>query len=529
MSLNEENAEVLSRREAIVFAGASTLGVLLFGCGGGSGSSGATPTPSPTPSPTPTPGPVGELGTMLFSRANFFDSNGGEIVDSSRKIKLIVPPGALMKSTEITLDIYEKQRNIAAPNKFKANENAIDIKMDIDSMNDGRFIEVILNFDGEFSEVGTMAFATNIKGDVVPLEIIFDDLKKEIIARINKKAMIALVSGRSRGGSVKIGVFSSAIASQTSNAFGQLYVFDKTKHDFTILDDVSSKKGKKRIALIVHGIMSDRKSMSQLALFLDNSFSTPLDLSLKDNSEPVYQEVWCYEYNWKARIEESAKLLADKLKLISNDIPNIDIFAHSMGGLVCRWALEHEGLGGTIRRLITLSTPHDGVPLQVIQFLLWLLANKTGVDVAGYIPGVNDLVSKSIENPLSPSFLKKLNNDNSKFKDKADYYTLAGVFYDDYIFGDFNMGKTINDYYYNAGDLSDTIRHDGIVPQYSSIYDGLSRKSDSWLENIINRSWTVTLNHHDVAGASDDKLLKLVEVIRPWIISGFKSISVGVQ
>ena len=75
-----------------------------------------------------------------------------------------------------------------------------------------------------------------------------------------------------------------------------------------------------------------------------------------------------YGYDWRQPNEKSAYGLALLLTFVAKQYPgaNIWILAHSMGGLVSRYVIESGEFGTpayTLTGLITMATPHLGVPL----------------------------------------------------------------------------------------------------------------------------------------------------------------------
>jgi len=69
-----------------------------------------------------------------------------------------------------------------------------------------------------------------------------------------------------------------------------------------------------------------------------------------------------------APIEEFAGRLGERVDAIlqSTGAEQIDLVAHSMGGLVARYYVEQLGGAGKVRRCITIETPHHGTLLAVI-------------------------------------------------------------------------------------------------------------------------------------------------------------------
>lgn len=56
----------------------------------------------------------------------------------------------------------------------------------------------------------------------------------------------------------------------------------------------------------------------------------------------------------------------------------VDIVAHSMGGIVARYFVQALGGDGTVRKLITLGTPHEGTELSKFSLLPHLKELKPG-------------------------------------------------------------------------------------------------------------------------------------------------------
>jgi triacylglycerol esterase/lipase EstA (alpha/beta hydrolase family) len=62
-------------------------------------------------------------------------------------------------------------------------------------------------------------------------------------------------------------------------------------------------------------------------------------------------------------VEEWAAQVAARLQELKREHPGagVDLIAHSMGGLVCRWVLAHHPeLASEVQTLVTLGTPHAG-------------------------------------------------------------------------------------------------------------------------------------------------------------------------
>jgi len=89
-----------------------------------------------------------------------------------------------------------------------------------------------------------------------------------------------------------------------------------------------------------------------------------------------YDVVLAFDYeNINTGIRETARKLAQRLAdvgLAAGHEKTLHLAAHSMGGLVSRWFIEHEGGSEVVQRLVTLGTPHDGSPWPKVED--WALA-----------------------------------------------------------------------------------------------------------------------------------------------------------
>ncbi|MBZ0253214.1 MAG: alpha/beta fold hydrolase [Candidatus Methylomirabilis sp.] len=112
----------------------------------------------------------------------------------------------------------------------------------------------------------------------------------------------------------------------------------------------SARPGPKPPVLLVHGFGHNASAWLLYAALLRRSGWT---------------EVYVLNYpSWNGRIEEHARRLARKVEEIAARTPHarLDLVAHSMGGMVSRWYLQHLGGAERVRKLVTLGTPHAGIP-----------------------------------------------------------------------------------------------------------------------------------------------------------------------
>jgi pimeloyl-ACP methyl ester carboxylesterase len=123
---------------------------------------------------------------------------------------------------------------------------------------------------------------------------------------------------------------------------------------------VEALQAGQKVLLYVHGILGETKDI------VGTVVSTPSGLT-----QPISQHyplILAYDYeNLNTSIKESGRLLREKLIEVGlgpNHGKNLNIVAHSMGGLVARWFIEHQGGGSDqmVKRLVMLGTPNGGSP-----------------------------------------------------------------------------------------------------------------------------------------------------------------------
>lgn len=203
--------------------------------------------------------------------------------------------------------------------------------------------------------------------------------------------------------------------------------------------------GGKRIAILIHGIRNDIKNLNDLAKKLKS----------------YYDEIWGFNYDWRNHISANGAELAKEIRTHATNTTRIDIYGHSMGGLVARYALEKGNVSAYVERLYTMGTPHLGVPINdptdmpgdgwwvVLDDIIAWLADLT-------TDGVLDLLEKS-------EFLSNL-NDNSREAQNTVYIVFGGKKYSDYLsVSSFSFGNYAHAQIYNYADC------DGIVAVYSAL------------------------------------------------------------
>lgn len=112
-----------------------------------------------------------------------------------------------------------------------------------------------------------------------------------------------------------------------------------------------------KIMLVIHGLIGKSRTMTG---FVNHSIAE--GKCLHDD----YDLVIGFDYeNLNSRIEDIALALKQELAdvgITADSGQQVDIVAHSMGGLVSRWFIEREGGGEVIRKLVMVGTQNGGSP-----------------------------------------------------------------------------------------------------------------------------------------------------------------------
>lgn len=113
----------------------------------------------------------------------------------------------------------------------------------------------------------------------------------------------------------------------------------------------------RKILLVIHGIIGESRTMAGFV-----NHPTAEGKCLHDE----YDLVMGFDYeNLNSRIQDIAQALKQALLdvgITTDAGKQVDIVAHSMGGLVSRWFIEREGGDAMIRKLVMVGTPNGGSP-----------------------------------------------------------------------------------------------------------------------------------------------------------------------
>jgi triacylglycerol esterase/lipase EstA (alpha/beta hydrolase family) len=458
----------IKRRDFLRLLGSGAIGLAagdaLAGCGGGSGGA-----------------PNSNQNPVLFQESRQIASSGDTITDTLRGLSLNVPANTLNHLTTITLTIRRDQIIEATPKGFTANPNAIEITFDAAAMlPNGTFI-LQIPWAGNYTSIGTVVFLKNTAGTILPVTTSYDANQRMITGTISKPDVVAVA---------KNNIFNVFIAnadiSEGTKAAAKVFVPSSSRR-------IARAATNKRVAVIVHGILNQGENVAPIALYL-NSDQFKLPTGGTDSNHSATGKVYDYtdntfSYDYLDHIANNGTRLAQYIRSQYGDADVVDIYAHSMGGLVSRFAIEQAGLGSRIRQVVTLGTPHTGVPLRIIQLFLFLILPDLYEGLTLTIPGLIDLLQDS-------AFLTALNKGASPISSTA-YRTVGGTSYANF---KGNLGGAIEAVYYVLNGLTH-IEHDGIVPLTSALAVGNPERSTA-------------LNHSELV----DKIA-IRHLIDDWIVT----------
>lgn len=180
-------------------------------------------------------------------------------------------------------------------------------------------------------------------------------------------------------------------------------------------------------------------------------------------------EVYTFDYLTSDPIDTNGyrlRVLMDDLFHKYNN--NVIIFAHSMGGLVSRFALYYSERPAYIKAIITAGTPFHGSPWASPQYQ----KNKTVLgSLANFLTdseGGRDLAWDNYDFSLNGAFNIKLYNINQQ-RDRDD---LIYALYGEIPGGNTYASDSNRNFLTFCSVLNDFASHDCIVPSRSAILDG---------------------------------------------------------
>jgi len=385
-------------------------------------------------------------------------------------------------------------------------------------LNAGGAIEAEFPMQGAYDRLGSMMFVMHPNGLRVPIRV--EARGTRLVGRIRPGELEAIGFDLNTSNLISFDVFTAEHV--VTRQLPPPLITSVMRYDLNsgtwVSPNGDSMSGNgdsmsgKRIGFMVHGVTADLTDMSYMANML------------LTQTGGYYDEVWGFQYTSNAPLAEIGTAMADAVFGDFASALSVDVFAHSMGNLVSRYAMETESLasrlGPFVSHFVGLGGPHEGVPFEVAQSILF----EFDPDVK---PCIVDLTTETIGGGQSDSdFLANLNGPTSPDVATAKYYTVAATMYSA---ESPPVGDIMNAAYFVANGFR-SLPNDGLVAVYSAddtLNRVLASKSSFW----SSRVWpTVDLPHSGLRGSAggcsssnpSSAMCVMQGILLPWI-NGWKN------
>jgi hypothetical protein len=408
---------------------------------------------------------------VVFQQTRTIGPAGGSIASARDNIRVVAGPNALLAATNISVEIYADQFGMIGSPGWVVHHQGVKLFVDPEAVRGGRSIVIEMPFPGPHDPEGTMLAVQNRNREVYALESRLSPDGTYISANLDSRRLRELqTTPPGTGAQEELIVFTATRTATRGIPPLQTAVYGFSNGQFQgVPPDLTGLK----VAIVVHGIDSSLADLQSLGQFLAG-------YRLPGETTPYYDAVIGFQYSSNNPLANIGNSCARMLAPLIRDAASADLFAHSMGNLVSRYAMETPSLGAHrlgqwIHHYVSLGGPHAGVPFANIPFmqtLTWLFGGESYYCI-------KDLATDGKDGAPLTNFLTNLNT-TSQGPDfnTASYFTLAGSDYRDLYKGIIPEGEIINGLYtLSVG--SGTV-NDGLVAEYSAQSDVLAQQSWIW-------------------------------------------------
>lgn len=435
----------------IVSSLAALLAVGLAGCGGGSRL--VLPT------------------GVVFSQSRTLGPAGGSIHSPRDGVRLTAGPNALLGPTNVKVEVYATQFGLVGSDGWVVHTQGVKLYIDPESVRAGRSVVIEMPYPAPHDPEGTMLAVQNRFGEVYALESRLSPDGTYVSANLDAQRLRFLqTSNPGTGAQEELIVFTASRSATRAIPPLQTAVYGFSNGQFQgSPPDLTGKK----VAIVVHGIDSSLSDLQTLGQFLAG-------YRLPGETTPYYDAVIGFQYSSNNPLANIGAACASMLAPLIRVADQADLFAHSMGNLVSRYAMETPSLGSNrlgqwIHHFVGLGGPHAGVPFANIPFmqtLTWIFGGDSYYCI-------KDLATHGEGGAPLTDFLTDLNTTTQgPDYDTASYFTLSGSDYKDLYKGIIPEGEIINGLYtLSVG--SGTV-NDGLVAEYSAQSGVLALQSSIW-------------------------------------------------
>ena len=431
-------------------------------------------------------------------------------------------PAGVAKDTSLV--VYDRQFGEYSSNKyFVASPQGVKLSINTASILPDRRIRISIPYSGHY-EPETTYILVEDQG-IYPFVLDSSISDGVLTGDLDSGWLLFLASRGITDANINIVVMDKKPNQQNDDAFtASIQFWDPKAKKFTPLPANLDLAGKS-VALVVHGLASKVADMANLA--------GALAPAKNHDGKAAYDLVLGYNYGMGADIPtQGSTMAAQYLAIKGADMgPRLDIFAHSMGNLVSRWAMQRPDktgqagldasrIGQYVRNYVSLGGPHEGVPFKngVILKTITFLLEKTG---GYYWPCLNDLMCQGTPKGSAPEslpwvpsgpigLLNYSSNPDARGPDfkREDFKitTLTGNVWDTYEL--YGLPYAFITGYWQAFTTAQfkDLYEDGIVATYSAHGNEL-RKISSTVENIPE----LKMNHGQLY--NDSTALKAIQTL----------------
>jgi hypothetical protein len=409
---------------------------------------------------------------------------GATIQAPKAGFSLTFPRGALTRPTVVRLRVAHEQFEELSRPGYVLSPHGIELTLDLNAVAADAVLILRLDFPGDYDPLATTMGIANIRGFTLAVPS-RRSRGTQLVGSVDQPSLRALSRhGRLRG-HTRLRIFTAnaePVAPPILSTSLSQFVYDPstgTGSFYHPLADLTNK----RVALCVHGIIATLDDLVSLAVYLA-TYTRPGD------SQPYYDVIIGFQYTSNAPLAQIGGAMADLVGKHASGVAALDVYAHSMGTIVSRYAIE---IGGTAPRLgplpggghyVSLGGPQVGVPfgnISALQTLLLLFGFSAK-------PCILDLLTDGQGGPPETPFLSALNpGTDGPDRTTAAYYSLSA---NDYAAEDPPLGDIVN-YLYTRSVPPDGVTNDGLVAVYSAQSPVLGLQSASWQPGL-----TFDVSHH---------------------------------
>lgn len=352
---------------------------------------------------------------------------GGTLKSKDLKVTMKIPAGALPEDMNVSVGVKGDEPKTVANPHLQVVGQPFTITIPSDTL----YKPIILTFpkpEGYTNFENSIVYAYNGTGHYVmffeekgdSLEVEVDIVKWPSIPKQNSPQKVRSANQGYGQGDVVIGVGTIAPMPDMGDKqlIGLYSLGLKNISGFGYMSNpvTAPLNEDHKILLMIHGWTS--------ATYIWNSFMDSFSYSLNPRSTSGYTDYWVFGYNSSRSIDDNGKDLADLLKKYVNGA-DLDIVAHSMGGLVARAAIENHDCDELVNNLVTLGTPHLGIDPKFQKYAAsWSLTDENVVSDVNSLKKEKNIKTLGFYDMLPyKDFIQRLKNNTITIS----YCTIAAI------------------------------------------------------------------------------------------------------